>query len=315
MSDSVPSVSVVIPCFNASAFVTRTIHSAIGQSLRPIQIICVDDGSTDDTVEVIEKLRLESNRRIDLIQCPHQGAGAARNVGLAQSSSDYIQFLDADDILLPKKIEKQLQLIASRPADTVAGSYLRMRMARPESFYGPRYLSRWANLITGALGATSANLWRREAVLNAGGWNEKQESSQEYDLLFRMMKQSASIVLSHEPLTHKIDKLESITSVTGKPSRQRHRNILNFISLRRAMAEYLEDQGLLNGNLRTVYYETVHARLKDLYPYNPQTAVEIHREVIPDDYRLQTGDGPGVPALEDLNCAKHCVTIYPAPKG
>ncbi len=95
-----PLVSIIIPCFNARRYVSQAIQSALGQTYGNFEVIVVDDGSTDDSLQIIksfgEAIRWESG--------PNRGGAAARNIGLALSKGEYVQFLDADDVLFPSKI-------------------------------------------------------------------------------------------------------------------------------------------------------------------------------------------------------------------
>ena len=101
---SVPLVSILIPCHNAEAFVADAIESALGQTHPNVEVVVVDDGSTDRSLEVIRSY----DGRIRWETGPCRGACAARNRALALSLGEFIQFLDSDDLLLPQKIERQL---------------------------------------------------------------------------------------------------------------------------------------------------------------------------------------------------------------
>lgn len=100
-----PPVSVIIPNYNYACYLREAIDSALNQTYRNIEIIVVDDGSQDNSAEVLESY----SDKIKFIQQQNQGVSAARNVGFQASSGDYIAFLDADDVWLPQKIEKQIK--------------------------------------------------------------------------------------------------------------------------------------------------------------------------------------------------------------
>jgi hypothetical protein len=104
-------VSLIIPTYNAELFVDEAIRSVLGQTYRPVEILAVDDGSTDRTVE---KLR-EFGPRLRLLQQSHSGAGAARNVGLTHATGRYIAFLDADDTWPPAKLSRQMDILQKDP--------------------------------------------------------------------------------------------------------------------------------------------------------------------------------------------------------
>lgn len=101
-----PSVSILIPAFNSQEWIADTIHSAIAQSWERKEIIVVDDGSTDKTLEIARQFESDSVR---VFTQQNQGAAAARNKAYSLSHGDYIQWLDADDLLAPDKIAKQMQ--------------------------------------------------------------------------------------------------------------------------------------------------------------------------------------------------------------
>lgn len=104
-------VSVIIPCYNYSHLVGRAIESVLNQTYRDLEIIVVDDGSTDECREVVEKYR-----QVRYIYQVNQGPNAARNKGImVASSSEFIAFLDADDEWLPHKLEKQIKVMDTRP--------------------------------------------------------------------------------------------------------------------------------------------------------------------------------------------------------
>ncbi|OYY94865.1 MAG: hypothetical protein B7Y41_04725 [Hydrogenophilales bacterium 28-61-23] len=104
-------VSVVIPVFNASKYLAEAIDSVLAQSYRPIEIIAVDDGSTDDSLAVLRGY----GDKVIVIEQPNGGQGVARNTAVDNSSGEYIAFLDADDIWDPVKLEKQVALLERHP--------------------------------------------------------------------------------------------------------------------------------------------------------------------------------------------------------
>lgn len=111
---STPLVSIVIPCFNAGRWVAAAIDSARAQTWPELEIVFVDDGSTDDSLATAHALA-RTDARIVVLSQPNGGAARARNTGLAAARGDYVQFLDADDLLAPDKLDRQLA--ALRGAD------------------------------------------------------------------------------------------------------------------------------------------------------------------------------------------------------
>ena len=112
-------VSVIIPCYNAERWLSEAIDSCLAQSYQPVEVIVVDDGSTDDSLKIIKSYG-------DLITYrtgPNKGGNYARNLGFSLSKGSYIQFLDADDYLRPRKLEKQIQYLEETGADVVYGDW------------------------------------------------------------------------------------------------------------------------------------------------------------------------------------------------
>lgn len=103
-----PLVSILIPAYNAEEWIAETIQSAIGQTWSRKEVIVVDDGSTDQTAEVARRF---TSKEVVVVSKENQGAAAARNHALKLSQGDFIQWLDADDLLAPDKIEHQLMAL------------------------------------------------------------------------------------------------------------------------------------------------------------------------------------------------------------
>jgi len=108
--------SVVIPCSNSAAFVGQTLASVIAQTLEDIEIVVVDDGSTDDTVAVVTaNMAADPHGRIRLVRQPNAGTAAARNRGIAEAQGRYILPLDADDLIAPTMLEECAALLDADP--------------------------------------------------------------------------------------------------------------------------------------------------------------------------------------------------------
>ena len=109
-------VSVIIPFYNASKYLTECLNTVIGQTYRNLEIICVDDGSTDESCSVVKDFEKKDDR-IKLLSLCHQNAGAARNYGFERASGSYVIFLDADDYFDLELIEKMLKQAVVNAAD------------------------------------------------------------------------------------------------------------------------------------------------------------------------------------------------------
>lgn len=115
MSD--PLVSIIIPCFNAARWLGQTLDSALSQTWPRTEVIVVDDGSTDGSAAIA---RSRAGSGFSVIQGKHAGACAARNLGYSRAQGDFIQFLDADDLISPDKIAAQIALLRESPNRSIA---------------------------------------------------------------------------------------------------------------------------------------------------------------------------------------------------
>lgn len=120
-----PIVSVIIPAYNAADYIEQTLNSVCSQTLEDIEVIVVDDGSTDETRAIVSSF-VERDRRVTLIEQANQFAGIARNNGMDKASGDYLYFLDADDYIEPDALENMLGAIRETGAD--------IAIARSEGF-------------------------------------------------------------------------------------------------------------------------------------------------------------------------------------
>ena len=122
MNQEVKTVSIITPCYNSAQYIAQTIASVQQQTLTTWEMIVVDDGSTDDSADIIKDIAINDSR-IKLIQKENGGSASARNVGLQQAKGDYIQFLDADDTIAYDKLERQVELMDQKGLDVTYTDY------------------------------------------------------------------------------------------------------------------------------------------------------------------------------------------------
>jgi glycosyltransferase involved in cell wall biosynthesis len=115
-------ISVVMPAYNSAQFIPEAIESILNQSVRDFELLIVDDGSTDDTLSIASKYA-EYDARVRLIQSGHGGASRARNTGIEHAQYDWIALMDADDVSLPDRLEKQLAAACSNSRVVAWGTY------------------------------------------------------------------------------------------------------------------------------------------------------------------------------------------------
>ena len=136
-----PKVSVIIPCYNQAAWLPKAVASLQAQTLGNWECIVVDDGSKDNTAEVVSNLAL-LEKRVRLVQQPNGGSAAARDRGLQEAKGEYVQFLDADDTIAPEKLEKQVAEMERDEADICYTAFC------SENAPGARTTSRFVRLST-----------------------------------------------------------------------------------------------------------------------------------------------------------------------
>ncbi|MFP5270928.1 glycosyltransferase family 2 protein [Coleofasciculus sp.] len=116
VASTLPLVSVIIPAYNAEAFIEKTLKSVLSQTYQNLEVLVVDDGSQDRTPEIIKSIA-QQDKRVVLLQQKNAGVAAARNLGIEKSQGEFIAPIDADDIWYPENIEKQVQcFLASDPS-------------------------------------------------------------------------------------------------------------------------------------------------------------------------------------------------------
>jgi len=116
-------ITVIVPAYNASATIEQALISVLDQSIGPLDVIIVDDGSTDDTVTLLEPYVRDSRCIVRTID--NAGPGGARNAGLAIADAEYVTFLDADDVMLPQACEHLIRVADHNASDIVCGPHLR----------------------------------------------------------------------------------------------------------------------------------------------------------------------------------------------
>ena len=187
-------VSVLLPAYNAELYISDALQSVMSQTFKDIEIIVVNDGSTDGTLSVIEEL-MTVDERIKVFSKPNGGLIEALNYGLSKCSAEYICRMDADDRMLPERIQKQYDYIVANPSCAVVGCQLNVFSDSPESVKDtdPRptkpcnvaYFLGYGCAIAGP-----AAFYKKSVILSCGGYSEKALSAEDYDLWSRIALQT-----------------------------------------------------------------------------------------------------------------------------
>lgn len=170
-------VSVVIPCYNAEAFLREAISSVLSQTYDCYEIILVDDGSTDSTASIIQSY----GTRVRAIFTPNRGASAARNLGTSLTRGEFIQYLDADDLLVPKALETRVDALLSTNGDVAYCGWQKLEHIRNDQFTATEVKDRPIEAVHSDLEIAlftdfwcppAALLYSRRIVEKISGWNE-----------------------------------------------------------------------------------------------------------------------------------------------
>lgn len=216
-------ISVIIPAYRATATIGRALASVAAQTAKPREVIVVDDGSGDGTLAAAEAMGERMNGiSLIVVGQDNRGAGAARNRALAEATSTYVAFLDADDEWLPEKIERSMAVIEGGGHALIAHDYIRLNADGTEQTIDcARRFNQagdpFAGLFRQGFIGTSTVMARRAAVLAAGGFDESLATAQDFDLWLKLLAApEATFTLFPEALTRYHVTGGSISSFTAR---------------------------------------------------------------------------------------------------
>jgi glycosyltransferase involved in cell wall biosynthesis len=188
-----------MPAFNAGQWIRESISSVINQSYPHLEIIVIDDGSADNTSLAVAEF---TDSRIHLVSQARKGAAGARNAGMAIATGDYIQFLDADDLISDQKIEQQMSALRNEPADSVAScEWVHLENG---TIRKPAQRSAWResdpiewlvqSLRGGGMMQPACWLTPRAVIDRAGPWNENLTLHDDGEFFARVLTNANSAV-------------------------------------------------------------------------------------------------------------------------
>jgi glycosyltransferase involved in cell wall biosynthesis len=197
------SISVVIPAYNASRFIAETLESVLAQTLQPDEVLVIDDGSTDDTAAIAESFA----PRVRVYRRSNQRQAAARNFGVQQATSEWIAFIDHDDLWEPNKLERQMAELARHPEADLCytGHALLMQKgdtatigrvvhAPPAKDIRRSLYEKWTFL-------PSSVLIRRSTLTAVNGFDPTIcQGNEDYELWLRLLHAGAKFAVCREPL-------------------------------------------------------------------------------------------------------------------
>ena len=190
-----PSVSVVIPAYNAAKFIRQAIANVLEQTLLPLEIIVVDDGSIDDTAKIAESFAVR------LVQQENMGVSAARNRGIREAKGEFIAFLDADDLWTKDKLETQVEYMQAHPEILFTVSRIKFFL-ESENYVPPGFRR---ELLEGDhIGYIMQTLMARPKIFDlVGFFDEKLKTSEDVDWFARAKDLSVASAVMPKVLLHK----------------------------------------------------------------------------------------------------------------
>ena len=229
-------ISVIVPCYNQGIYLKETIQSALASTYRPLEILIINDGSTDNSLEIAKKLEAQ-HPEVRVLDQANAGVTKARNVGIAAAQGEYILPLDGDDLISTTYIEKGMAILSTRPEVTVVYCQAEKfsKAVRKPWKLKPFSLQQLAkdNMIF-----VSA-LFRKADALGVGGFSEDMQLGREdWEFWIKLLKNGGEVVLTRTlvAITVPVQKglnepskglkrglLARLTLVHGAQPAQRHR--------------------------------------------------------------------------------------------
>src|SRR6266852_8386571 len=240
-----PLVSVIIPAYNAESYIDDALRSVLGQIYPDVEIIVVDDGSTDCTVERVASY----HPRVRCYERSNSGGypGAPRNTGIERCSGEYICFLDADDIMLPDRVEKQVEFLTDHPETGVVFTDYRNFSAngvadqthfqscpclREKLGTRPSLVLASADatslLAQENFGIPSSMMIRREVLSLVPSFSTEMQVGEDFHYYYRVARHFGVGVVNHVGSLRRLHD----TNMTGNPLRMLHNCILSRTNLR-----------------------------------------------------------------------------------
>lgn len=228
---STPIISVIIPVYNAEKYLQQCLNSICSQTLREIEILCIDDGSTDNSLNILQ-VYAKRDSRIRIFSQENQGAGAARNCGLRNAHGTYLSFLDADDFFEHSMLEKAVDSLEQYNADFVVFNsdqyhmdtknfvqqpwVLRLEDIPPYMPFTHRELTN--NVFKTFVGWAWDKVYRRSFVLEHNLWFQEQRTSNDLLFVFSALVLAKKITVINEVLAHQRRGSSESLSVTREKS-------------------------------------------------------------------------------------------------
>jgi glycosyltransferase involved in cell wall biosynthesis len=240
----VPLCSIVMPVRNGERFLEAALQSVLSQSVPDFELIVVDNASVDATPKILTQYAHDP--RVKVVTHPfNKGIAASRNAGLNLASTDLIVNLDADDLMAPERLERQLAYMEANPAIAGAGTfyyiideYGEVRGKQKSSLTSLEQLNRYIDGGGNPIFPNPAMIFRKSAAISVGGYREEYEKCEDVDLFLRMILGGHVILVRPEYLTYY--RYHSVSTTARNGRRQFELNEILFSNFRRQRAGLAE---------------------------------------------------------------------------
>lgn len=280
MNQSAPLVSIIIPVYNAEKYLEECLHSVAKQTWQQFEIIIVNDGSTDNSEEIIKGFHEE---RIRYFKIKNQGQCKASNYGLAQATGEYIKFLDADDLINETHIESLLKVLDGSQAAIASCAWARFyeddvsdapliaatnwRNAEPLDWI-KMTMSEMYDMMPGWLW-----LIPKKLIEKAGGWDERLSLNNDFEFSIRLLLQSSSVLFTPEAIHYYRSGNDNTLSSIG--SEQSYKTAI--LSAKLGCTALLSKES--GANMRQMCADKYSYWLHRVYPFYPSLVKELEKEI------------------------------------
>lgn len=244
-------ISIIIPCYNAASYLAQALGSALDQSRPPHEIIVVDDGSTDNSLDVARRFERYYGERVRVVAQRSGRASRTRNIGAMVATGDALMFLDADDVLAPDALEALVRALCRQPEGFAVCPWYRLHyvderwVRRPPSCASRRpgqdALTAW---LTGWYHPPCSVLWSRTAFEGAGRWDEIATVNDDGDIAMRALVGGSPLVQTTSGSAYYRKLPEGETSLSG--TRLTEANVADRLRVMEKIAWRLEERGHLH---------------------------------------------------------------------
>jgi len=264
-------ISILIPCYNCEKWIKQSIQSALDQSYLNKEIVVIDDGSTDSSQEIIKSF--EGKIKYEIRQ--HEGPNSIRNRLLEIAEGEWLQYLDADDYLLPNKVKDQIDcLYKAENADVLYSPVIIEEFSNNKSKKYTLKINKNTDFITNFISwgilQTSGLLWKKDTLINIGRWKIDQNVCQEHELILRYIMAKKKFVLCNKANSvYRIHNGISISRINKKATIHERMKIIDQLEF------FLRASCLLNKENQSAINASRFGCARDVYSIDKELANEL----------------------------------------